>query len=51
MNLNIPKQWTKENYQQFLKELKTLQDQKYQTFHSKLIRNEMPLIGIRTPIL
>lgn len=43
--------WNSTSYQMFLKELWSYQDLKYQTFHSKLILNEMPLIGIRTPIL
>lgn len=47
----IAENWSPKNYQQFLKKLETLQDQKFREFQSKLILNEMPLIGIRTPLL
>lgn len=46
----IPETFTKENYQDFLKYLYTLQDLKYKEFHSKLIMDDN-LIGIRTPEL
>lgn len=43
--------WDKENYELFLKWLEEIKDLKYRNFHSKLILEEMPVIGIRTPIL
>ena len=48
MNLNCS--WNKENYQEFIDYLYTIQDLKYKEFHSKNTgTNE--LIGIKTPIL
>lgn len=46
----IPKQFTKENYGNFLEYIYSLQDLNYKQFHSKLITNDN-LIGIRTPKL
>ena len=43
--------WNKKNYQEFINYLYELQDLRYQQFQSKLILNEIPLIGIRIPIL
>lgn len=43
--------WNTTSYCEFIEELQSYQDLKYQRFHSKLILNGMPLIGVRTPIL
>lgn len=43
--------WDKQTYKQFRQWLLKHQDIKYRDFYSKLILNEMPLIGIRTPLL
>lgn len=41
-----------EEYQEFIKYLYTLKDEKYKNFHQKLLKNDnIKLIGIRTPIL
>lgn len=42
--------WNKDNYNEFINYLFTLQDLKYKEFHRKLILSNN-LIGIRTPIL
>lgn len=39
------------NYNEFIKELYSLSDEKYRNFHSKIIKDNKNLIGIRTPIL
>ena len=43
--------WNQKNYELFFKWLIEKSDCNYRNFHSKLILNEMPLIGIRTPLL
>ena len=43
--------WTNKDYQQFLKYLETKQDIIYKKFHSAIIKKEINLIGIKTPIL
>ena len=43
--------WNKETYLDFMNYLYTQQDIKYREFHKKLIRDQIPLIGIRTPLL
>lgn len=48
MNYNI--KWNKNNYDEFIKYLYSLEDIKYKDFHSKLIKKDN-LIGIKTPIL
>ncbi len=35
----------------FLAQLQALQDEAYRDFHSRLLKSELPLIGIRTPLL
>ncbi len=47
MNYNI----NKDNYHLFKEELYKLQDLKYRDFHSKLLPNNINLIGIRIPLL
>ena len=50
MDLSI--KWNKNSYLQFLNYLKTKADLKYQTFQSKLLKNEnIKVIGIRIPTL
>lgn len=44
-------QWTMEDYELFQKELLAQQDEKYRLFHQKLLNSDLPVIGIRTPIL
>lgn len=43
--------WNKTNYNEFINYLHSLQDLKYKEFHSKLLNNQINLIGIKTPIL
>lgn len=43
--------WNKKDYQQFIIYLKNNQDIKYKEFHQSLIKENINLIGIRTPIL
>ena len=50
--MEVPIKWNKENYNDFLKRLKGLEDTEYKTFHKKLLKNDsIKVIGIRTPIL
>ena len=49
--LTIPKQWTLETYQSFLKELKTLADPSYLDFNKKIVFSKYEMYGIRIPIL
>lgn len=49
--MNLKKDnWNKEDYQEFINYLYTLEDKKYKNFHSKLILSDN-LIGIKTPVL
>ena len=43
--------WNKYDYDNFLKYLHNLSDEKYKKFHNNLLPNNNNLIGIRTPIL
>ena len=43
--------WTNEDYQEFIAYLKSQEDSKYKNFHKSLIKENINLIGIRTPIL
>lgn len=43
--------WTKKTYASFVKRMHVQKDEQYKQFHSKLILNETPVIGIPTPIL
>ncbi|MBR3002554.1 MAG: DNA alkylation repair protein [Clostridia bacterium] len=46
------KTWNKENYNEFVNYLKTLQDKKYKEFHSSLVLNsKYEMIGVRVPIM
>ena len=46
------KTWNKENYNEFVKYLISLQDVKYKDFHSSLVLNsKYEMIGIRVPIM
>jgi len=49
MNL-IKEKWTKQDYNEFVKYLYSLEDKKYKEFHSKLTYNTN-IIGIRVPTL
>lgn len=50
--MNLSKiNWNKESYHEFIIYLKSLQDPKYLEFHSKLLNDNINLIGIKTPIL
>ena len=50
MNL-IKNNWTNKDYQEFITCLKSQEDTKYKNFHKSLIKENINLIGIRTPIL
>lgn len=50
MNL-IKENWNKNDYENFINYLYSLQDLKYKNFHSKLLPNTNNLIGIKIPIL
>ena len=44
--------WNKNEYKQFIKYLKSIQDIKYKEFHSSLVLNsKYEMIGIRVPIM
>lgn len=43
--------WNQKTYKQFIKEIKTYGDSEYKKFHSKLLKSDISLIGVRTPIL
>lgn len=43
--------WTNEDYQKFITYLKSQEDPKYKKFHKCIIKENINLIGIRTPIL
>lgn len=43
--------WNRENYLQFIEELKSLRDEKYLEFHKKLVMTNNKIIGIRSPII
>ena len=46
------KTWNEEEYKEFVKYLKSLQDKKYKEFHSSLVLNsKYEMIGIRVPIM
>jgi len=49
MNFNID--WDKYCYDKYIEYLFSLQDTKYQKFHSSLIPNISNIIGVRTPLL
>lgn len=43
--------WTKEDYDKFIEYLYSLKDEKYLEFQSKLICEEINIIGVRIPKL
>lgn len=51
-NKFITDTWSKENYLNFVKHLRSLQDMEYKEFHSSLVLNsKYEMIGIRVPIM
>ncbi len=50
-NIDIPDNWNKETYKEFLKNLLLLQDKKYLTFNQRITPTTYQMIGIRVPIL
>lgn len=48
-NLKLEK-WTNEKYQEFVTYLKSLSDEAYKNFHSKLTTTKYEILGIRVPI-
>ena len=47
----IPSKWNKSTYKEFINYLKSLKDEKYKEFHSKIVNNsKYEIIGIRSPI-
>jgi len=49
MDLKIDK-WTKEKYSEYISYLKSLADEKYKSFHSKLTTTKYEILGVRMPI-
>lgn len=49
MNLNI--NWNKDSYQEFREYLKSIGEEDYKLFNSKIITTKYPMLGIRLPIL
>ena len=48
----IPNNWNKNTYNEFVKHLNTLKDEKYKRFNSSIVNNsKYEMIGIRLPIL
>lgn len=47
----LANQWTEKTYKKLIDELKLLKDEKYRLFNSKIVNTNLPMIGIRTPIL
>lgn len=48
----LPEKWNKKNYQEFVNNLKSLQDKEYKEFHQSLVMNsQYEMIGIRVPIM
>ena len=45
------KKWNKRTYQEYLKYLTSLKDEKYHDFSLKLVSSKYELIGIRIPFL
>ena len=43
--------WNKENYKEFIGELKEMQDKQYREFHNKIIGAEVEVIGLRSPVV
>ncbi len=44
------KNWNEQTYQEYLTYLKSLKDEKYKTFHSRLTTTKYEILGIRVPI-
>lgn len=49
MNFKIDK-WTKEKYDEYINYLKSLADEKYKKFHSKLTTTKYEILGVRMPL-
>jgi len=49
MNLNI--NWNKDSYQEFSEYLKSIGEEDYKLFNSKIITTKYPMLGIRLPAL
>ena len=47
----VPTTWTKETYQQYIKYLISIKEDKYKKFHSKLCSTKYEILGIRLPII
>ena len=43
--------WTKERYEVFRQELFSRGEAEYKHFNAKLLRSELPVIGVRVPFL
>ncbi len=44
-------EWTKERYESFRKELFAQAEPEFARFQAKLLRSDLPVIGLRTPFL
>ena len=49
--LELPTTWTKETYQEYIKYLISIKEEKYKEFHSKLCFTKYEILGIRLPII
>lgn len=49
MNLKLEK-WTNDIYQEYIHYLKSLREEEYKKFHSKLVETKYEILGIRLPI-
>ena len=43
--------WTQERYDAFRRELYAQQEEAYRQFHTGLLRSDLPVIGLRAPLL
>ena len=43
--------WTQERYDAFRRELYARQEEACRQFHTKLLRSDLPVIGLRAPLL
>lgn len=50
MGWNLPN-WTVADYDRFLEHLKTLSEEEYRTFHTKIVNSKKDMLGIRVPQL
>ena len=49
--LDLPTIWNKDTYQEYIKYLISIKEDKYKKFHSKLCFTKYEILGIRLPII